>query len=198
MKTRPWSPAIHSSAARASSAAAASCPASFARATAICGSSSSAITPHRSRLIFSSARSNVTSAGKSPADTCLRSWIPAGSRRCTAAPARRPGRCRPVRPPRRRREHSGRRHDELMTGAGSASRGGSRPGGAAGRDAHGLLVAGPGRRGIGKREELSATAESGLPAMFTFAEAVADKIPDDGLVGAVVSASCLSRRVSAA
>ena len=52
--------------------------------------------------------------------------------------------------------------------------------------------------GIGTREELSATAESGLPATFTFAEAVADQIPDDGLVGAVVFASCLSRRVSAA
>jgi hypothetical protein len=54
------------------------------------------------------------------------------------------------------------------------------------------------RIGVGTREELSAPAESGLPATFTFAEAVAGQVPDDGLVGAVVSASCLSRRVSAA
>ena len=52
--------------------------------------------------------------------------------------------------------------------------------------------------GVGTREELSITTESGLPATFTFAEAVPDQIPDDGLVGPVVSASCLSRRVSAA
>ncbi len=48
-----------------------------------------------------------------------------------------------------------------------------------------------------RREELP-PGTSGDLGQREVAEAVADQIPDGGLVGAVVSASCLSRRVSAA